>query len=410
MIKLFSNHLNLAKRNASRPAIGQCVRQYVNDNNKHQQSTKPAESNEIEPLSITEQSHNDLGHFDIVINGGGIVGLTCLLNLQRNPFLNRKRILLIEQQNPPKSPANDQQTSKRILSNRVSSLTESSKRCFEQNGIWPEIDPYAKRIREMQIWSTSLNKAISFDTHDLDELKNVAYIVENNRILAALNRSLKHDQILYSTNVVEVLEVDDQINLFTSSKTDSTSSKLTCSLLIGCDGFNSLVRHKSNLKYFSLPVQQNGVVGTISMEFVDAAAVSNKDNSISFQRFLPDRTVVAILPLTNEESSFVISTSKEFAKQLVEMDDQAFVDQFNNLLSGEVESSLPSLVRNVEQLVEKNLPIQLIKSTRNRSLPKITAVQEKSRASFPLGFGTTLPSLVGGIGKSSNINLAIIGN
>lgn len=397
MIKLLSSRWNLVRSNAERFVIHQS-RPYANS--KSQSNIK------CPPIDRSEFS-NDLGHFDIVINGGGIVGLTFLLNLQSSAILSRKRILLIEQQNEPKL-ANHPSSGERVLSNRVSSLTEASRQCFERNGVWPEIDQYAKRIREMQIWSSDLNKAISFDTGDLDgALKSVCYIVENGIILNALNRRLNHDQVLYSTNVVDLEEIDDRIGLFMQSRSEpSQASRLTCSLLIGCDGFNSLVRQKSNLNYFNLPLDQSGVVGTITM----CPTPDNPDNSISFQRFLPDKTVVAILPLTEQESSFVISTSKAFAKQLVEMDEQRFVEQFNCLLDREVETDLPNLIRSLEQLAVKSLPAGLIGSTRNRILPRVSAIQSKSRAAFPLGFGTTLPGLVGGIRNSSNINLSIIGN
>lgn len=391
-----STRCNLARVNTASKVISQ-TRQYADG--KPESNVKPTDRSEFA---------NDLGHFDVVINGGGIVGLTFLLNLQTSPILSQKRILLIEQQNQPKLD-NHLSTDKRVLSNRVSSLTEASRQCFERNGAWSEIDQFAKRIREMQIWSSDLSKAISFDTAVSDgaELKNVCYIVENGTILTALNRKLNHDQVLYSTNVVDLEEIDNRIGLFTKSRSEpSLASKLTCSLLIGCDGFNSLVRRKSNLNYFDLPLDQSGVVGTVTM----CSTPDNPDNSISYQRFLPNKTVLAILPLTDQESSFVISTSKEFAKQLVEAGEQQFVDQFNELLEREVENDLPNPIRCLEQLATKSLPAQLIRSTRNRILPRVTGVQAKSRASFPLGFGTTLPGLVGGIRNSSNINLSIIGN
>ena len=398
MIKILSKQLNLVKNNVNKLAINCQIRQYAN---------AKEQLNQVEKELANHEEVSDLGHYDIVINGGGIVGLTFLLNLQNNAFLNGKRILLIEQQNKPKLKSNNLFKNQRVLSNRVSSFTESSRECFEKNGIWTEIDQYTKRINEMQIWSSNLNKAISFDSSDLgDRLQNICYIIENSVILNSLNHKLNHDQILYSTNVENIEEIDSQINLYTKSKVDQSASKLTCSLLIGCDGFNSLVRQKSNLDFFNIPLNQNGVVGTITMSSNEA----NLSNSISYQRFLPNKTVIAILPLTNEESSFVISTSKEFAKQLIEMNEQEFVDQFNHLLNCEIEHDLPNLIRNFDQFIFKILPAQLICSTKNRLLPKISAVQDKSRAQFPLGFGTTLPSLVGGIKNSSNINLAIIGN
>lgn len=391
MIKFFSTNSNIIK-NVNRLVINQS-RHYANIDIKN-------ESIELDKFG------NDLGHFDIVINGGGIVGLTFLLSLQNNQILNKKRILLIEQQNKPALV--DKVLDNRVLSNRVSSLTEASRKCFERIGIWSEVDQYAKRIKEMQIWSSNLKKAISFDTQDLDNLKNVAYIVENNQILNALNRNLNHDQILYSTNVIDIQESNsNEISLFTSSKCKTTNSKLTCNLLIGCDGFNSLVRQKSNLNYFNFQLDQNGVVGTVKMS---PEQDFDTKNSISYQRFLPNRTVVAILPLTDRESSFVISTSKEFAKRLVEMEDQEFVKQFNQLLECDVKDKMSSLIRNLDGFIKKALPSNLTKSTRTRFLPRIESVQQKSRAVFPFGFGTTLPGLVGGLRSSSNTNLALIGN
>ncbi|KAI7686983.1 hypothetical protein SSS_05217 [Sarcoptes scabiei] len=70
--------------------------------------------------------------YDIVINGGGIVGFSMLAAIKSSPFLSSKRVLLIEQQSPPppsflKPMDSESQTKPHKFSNRVFSITQSSK-------------------------------------------------------------------------------------------------------------------------------------------------------------------------------------------------------------------------------------------------------------------------------------------
>lgn len=97
------------------------------------------------------------------------------------------------------------------------------------------------------------------------------------------------------------------------------------SFQIGADGANSSVRKAMDVDVFSVNYKQMGVVATLELENSDG------DNSMAWQRFLPDGPV-AILPLSDNKSSLVWSTTPAHAKKLLSMEADAFVQVLNDAL------------------------------------------------------------------------------
>ena len=368
--------------------------------------------------------------YDIVINGGGVVGFTLLAAINKSPFLREKKILLLEQQ-PKKSPTSTKSSDKltndekleissfeRKLSNRVSSLTLASKAFYEKINIWPEVEHLTKAASAMHVWSQNYNEGITFtprypglsdvvfpQTADRSQ-DAVCHFIENHLLLSALERSVPNPHVRYGANVTDIAADGNKVNLVVGDGTEVISTNL----LVGCDGYNSLVRRKSTIKSFEQKLDEKGIVGTVQMlpesEF--------DSNDVAYQRFLPeDGTVIALLPLTNNFSSFVISAPTRRADSLMSMSNDEFVNEFNNLLSAS--SRQQNILGSLSQFVDGTFK-NVFKATGFRpgpppkaNLPQVLTVVPDSRAAFPLGFATTVPSLVGSPKGSSNKKVVIIG-
>lgn len=352
--------------------------------------------------------------YDVIINGGGVVGFSLLAALSKSPYFEDKKILLLEQQ--PKrnaAPESKVDVGERKLSNRVSSLTTASKNFFENLGVWSGIEPLSKKATIMYVWSEHFKDGISFTPRYpgisdalCDGKKtsddSICYFIENHVLLNSLEKSIPENRIRYGANVTDVQANANKVDVLIDGE-----ERITANLLVGCDGFNSLVRRKSTLEYKEFALQEKGIVGT-----VEILRESEFDqNDVAFQRFLSDGTVVALLPLTDHYSSFVISAPNKRSEHLMSLGDEEFIVAMNDLLVSEMSPShlnnpLRSGQRTIERLLNK---IAQPSEPPRLSAPQLLSVVPKSRASFPLGFATTVPSLVGSPKGSSNNKVAIIG-
>nr|XP_027198049.1 uncharacterized protein LOC113792336 isoform X1 [Dermatophagoides pteronyssinus] len=298
--------------------------------------------------------------YDIVINGGGIVGFSMFAAIKSSPFLSAKRVLLIEQQSQPQ-PSSSAMQENRKFSNRVSAITLSSKQFFEQLKIWNSLLPYAKPVHAMYVWSNHYQNGINFG-HDSPYEDEMCYILENTRMLQALHDQIESNsnplqKISYKTSVVDInQDVDVRDSQATTIKlkivdledTEQQQKSIQTRLLIGCDGYKSIVRSKSTLPYFEADLDQMGIVGTLEVETL------NKDNSIAFQRFVSDQLVIALLPLDECHSSLVLSVPKQSVQDWMKLSDQEFVSRLNNEIIREpkIQNPLDKLAStfNVRQL------------------------------------------------------------
>lgn len=145
---------------------------------------------------------------------------------------------------------------------------------------------------------------------------------------------------------------------------------------MGADGFNSTVRKCMNVNTIGMSYDQMGVVATLKLEPDD-----NLHHDVAFQRFIPNGPI-ALLPLSESECSLVWTTTKQHAKELVEMEPSQFVASINEAYTKNFE--INSLIRNIFH----NSPLKTLfrRSEDHLKPPTVVDVNDKSRAMFPLGF------------------------
>lgn len=396
--------------------------------------------------------------YDIIINGGGIVGFTLINLILKSPYLNRCKVLLIEQGSKPSSlkqtpriidklsdsewNSDQDQCHDKRFSNRVSSITQASKDSLRKIGVWDNLSGYYKDVRDIKVWNYDYSDKIIFNQIKspgyLDKVDRdiVFSVVENNRLSLALldniyRQSLSSELIAWNSTLEEVKKSPNQttsslIEVKCKNKVTEEESIFEAPLILGCDGFKSKVRAYARMNYTEFNLDKTAVVGTVKMSPPFDKDVKMSNNT-AYQRFSSEKdTVAALLPLDNEYSSFVISAPNDYAKHLLESDVEAFIVEFNQLLS-RTESSDNLLLREAHKV--SNAVYQNIKNSLNQiplatefsqselgstfsfeEPPRVEFLIEDSRACFPLVFGTTTPRMIATLTGMEHNQLALLGD
>lgn len=296
--------------------------------------------------------------------------------------LSDLRILLLESSPSEEIHGFPNSWKSRRYSNRVSSISHPSRTLFESLGAWQDIETArAKPVTRMQVWESESDAHISFGNGK----QIVNYIIENDVVLEALRRRVPDSvEIRYSCSADRYdlpHTIDEKAIVYLSD-----GSAIATDLIIGCDGASSLVRRSMGGQFLSFDYKQMGVVATLKLQNDD----ENK-NSTAWQKFLPTGPI-ALLPLTDDTSSLVWSTSKSHAKSLLSMDPQSFTDALNTSLWSDGSSSMPRWLHDLQQtctdvLRDAGRMVSSLSTSGSYKLLPPPVVGVDSRAAFPLGLG-----------------------
>ena len=293
--------------------------------------------------------------YDVVIVGGGMVGATLACALGDTSL----RVAVLEPH-----PAQTEWDEKEY-DIRVSAITRATQRVFEAVGAWPGMQ--ARRVcayQQMHVWDATGSGQINFDAADIGE-PDLGHIIENRVILAALlERMGQFENIsLYCPASVTQMQRDErgvQLEL-------ADGQSLQAQLVVGADGANSWVREQAGIDTIGWPYQQTAVVATITTE------LSHQHSC--WQRFMPTGPL-AFLPLPENLSSIVWSTSPEQADALMAMDAPAFLAALHQAFGGHLGKMLATGPRGA-------FPLQL-RHARRYTDPRLVLVGNAAHAIHPL--------------------------
>ncbi|KAF5388673.1 hypothetical protein D9757_004742 [Collybiopsis confluens] len=254
--------------------------------------------------------------FDVVIVGGGPVGLALATALGSKPELNKSlKIALVEAGDLSK--VRDWSPSPAAFSNRVVSLTNASQTFLQNIDSWDHIEQERTTpIEEMQVWDGVSDARITFSTSELGlptPAEGMARLTET----LNLQRSLLHH--LITTPSVEVIDQSrvqsispDEISGAWPSVMLDTGRVLKARLLVGADGPNSPVRAFAKIPSYGWSYDTQAIVCT--MEHPPKGPFLGP-NTTAYQRFLPTGPI-AFLPISATASSLVWSTKPSLATAL----------------------------------------------------------------------------------------------
>lgn len=242
--------------------------------------------------------------YDVVIVGAGIVGATLACALAAS----RLRIAMVEHELPAPAPTGDYDL-------RVSAITPGSRVILGGVGAWAGIaQQRVCPVEQMHVWDAGGTGTIHFDSADIGE-PQLAYIIENNAIRAALIERIGHCsnvQLCCPRDVDTVDVADTRVEL---RLTDGT--QISARVVIGADGSRSRVRQQAGIDLTAWGYAQQGIVATVATEQPHA--------NTAWQRFLSTGPL-AFLPLADGQCSIVWSVDSEQADTLLAYDDGQFLE------------------------------------------------------------------------------------
>jgi len=241
--------------------------------------------------------------FDVIIIGGGIVGVTTACALADRGV----RVAVVEARS---LHAGAEYTGR---DPRAFALTRASERIFTALGIWDDIcSKGVGPFREMVVWDAAGPGLIHFDCAELGE-PYLGNITEPRVIHAAL---LDRLQALESAEVFSPARFEEIVITATQAGvTLADGQELAAGLVVAADGVNSPVRKHVGIKASVHDYHQDSLVALVKTE--------QPHRETAWQRFLPGGPL-AFLPLHSGWCSIVWTLPRAEAEQILALDKPAF--------------------------------------------------------------------------------------
>lgn len=263
-------------------------------------------------------------NFDVIINGGGMVGLACALGLLKGLDDSEFKIAIIEPYLPDLSLNEDEYE----IDKRVSALNISSQKILQSFGAWDLIERKAC-YDKMHVWEKDSFAKLDFDTEG-QGVPYLGHIIENRLIRKALYQQLLNDKsgrISLFNNKAKQLQISDDFTLLTLDNDEILSAKL----IVAADGANSWTRQALEIGINFRDYGHDAVVALVQSELAH--------NFIPQQVFTKD-SIIGMLPLKSNKfygeksvkdenlSALVYSTEPDLALQFMQ-DKTLFTQQLN---------------------------------------------------------------------------------
>jgi 2-octaprenyl-6-methoxyphenol hydroxylase len=253
---------------------------------------------------------------DIVIAGGGMVGVSLALCLQRQ-LGKAYSVLLIEGYPLPARDPSFQQNYSPSFDARSTALSYSSYLIYRQMGVWPALEPRACAIETVHVseqgrFGSTRMLAAEYDWPAL------GYVVENAWLGNSLLQALLQTGIetLSPEKVVSAVVETDGVVIGLES-----GDSVNAGLLVVADGANSILREALGIEVVAQDYKQHALIANI--------AHAGDHEGCAWERFTAQGPL-ALLPLLPDPSSgnrsaLVWSLPQEEAQRLQHCPQQEFL-------------------------------------------------------------------------------------
>jgi 2-octaprenyl-6-methoxyphenol hydroxylase len=223
---------------------------------------------------------------DVLIAGGGMVGLTLALALAQGGIS-----VVVADPVPEAAVLNE------AFDGRVSALSYAVIRMLKVLGIWTHLESDAQPIFDILVTDAALGVSPSpfslhFDHREIGE--PMGAIAENRHIRRALFTAIHQKKNIRVISPAAVLSVGPNSDFAEANL--SNGETICASLMVAADGRNSPLREQIGIRTISWSYPQIGIVATVQH--------SRPHNGTAYEHFLPSGPF-AILPMTGNRSSLV---------------------------------------------------------------------------------------------------------
>jgi 2-octaprenylphenol hydroxylase len=266
--------------------------------------------------------------FDMLIVGGGMVGLTLALAIRQQTQLS---VAIVDNSTLQALDLEPEV--------RVSAINGASEQLFCNLGVWQSIA--AQRLQaynHMHIWDKAGYGKLDFalsditDTHVVNH-QQLGWIIENKVIRNALWQHAQDDSgiTFFTDNTLQQLSVGDS-EVFATFNVDVATGQqpmpIIAKMVVGADGANSWVRKQMNVPMTFRDYDHHAIVGTVKC--------SQGHQNTAWQVFL-ETGPLALLPLYQDDlCSIVWSTSPAHAKALTALSPTEFSKEITAASDGKL--------------------------------------------------------------------------
>ncbi len=252
--------------------------------------------------------------FDIIILGGGLVGLTAANLCAQQGF----SVALIERQEPLLVWDNND------IDIRCSAISKASQNIFQDIDVWEAmVNDRVSAYEHMHVWDALGFGKITFDAAEVGK-PDLGHIIENRVMIRALwDKAKQNTNITFFAPANPVsLQVEPDF-VFLTIEEKNKQIGISAKLIIGADGGHSWLREIVNIKSDRQDYHQSAIVATVSTEL--------PHQQTAWQRFLPEGPL-AFLPLNKNKTdqshlnSIVWTSNTEKSETLMALSEEKFCE------------------------------------------------------------------------------------
>jgi 2-octaprenyl-6-methoxyphenol hydroxylase len=242
---------------------------------------------------------------DVIVAGGGMVGLTLALALAQGGL-----DVIVADPVPPSTALDSD------FDGRVSALSYSSIRMLEALGVWDELAPDTQPILDILVTDAQLGSApapfsLHFDHQEIG--RPMGCIAENRHIRRALYAAVERAKTISLQTPVALTNLAADPHGITA--TLSGAAQIRARLAVAADGRESPMRERMGLGVIAWSYPQWGIVATVHHE--------RPHDGVAYEHFLPSGPF-AILPMTGNRSSLVWTEREDLASDMLQLPEDAF--------------------------------------------------------------------------------------
>ncbi len=292
------------------------------------------------------------GDYDVVVVGGGVVGLTLACALKDCGM----RLALVEAQ--ADIPSTGQAYHISILSSRI----------FQSLGLWPTLAPQTTTLERVCLEEPAGTRAVLFTPADLGT-PAVGYVAEQQVLLSSLTASLQGLANLDWWRPAQVQEVIYGQEWATLKLGQAGQEfYIRTKLVVAADGVRSFVRQAAAIPMYGWKYWQSCLVTTVSTE--------KPHQQTAYERFWPCGPF-AILPLPEARCRIVWTAPHQEAQALLNLPEAEFITALTRQY-GEA-------MGRITAIGERYLfPVQL-RQSRRYSQARLALVGDAAHACHPVG-------------------------
>lgn len=246
-------------------------------------------------------------HVDVLIIGGGMVGLAMACALREQPDI---QVMIVERHEIQANLSLEKDM-------RVSAIIAGTANILRGMGVWDKIVPLSESIQHMRVWDQQEIGGVRFEALEVG-LNELGRLVQNSDVQYAMLDILadcEHIDICCPAHIDEIEFKKDATYL-----TLNDGQHIRASLVVGADGGHSWLREQANIGHWQRDYQQKAIVANVKPQ--------NHHRYTAYQRFLSGGPL-ALLPMQDGLCSIVWSLPSKEADQYLQFNDDCFLDELN---------------------------------------------------------------------------------